>query len=165
MNTTGVVGGSQASASWLMCRIGDRLLAVPLGCVIETMRPLARQDVSGVPEFILGVSLIRGVAVPVIDVAAVLGTPGGPIDRLVTITLDDRVVALAVGAVLGLRTLDEAILHDVPPLLGAVDQNVLAAIGTLDSGLLLVLGTARLVSDQVWAQLDGAVPVTAGAAS
>jgi len=165
MNTTGVVGEAQSPASWLMCRIGDRLLAVPLDCVVETMRPLPRKAVSGLPEFILGVSLIRGAAVPVIDVAAVMGTPGGPVDRLVTITRDDRVLALAVGAVIGVRTLDEAILHDVPPLLGAVDREVLSAIGSLDSGLLLVLGHARLVPDQVWAQVDGAVPVTAGAAS
>jgi purine-binding chemotaxis protein CheW len=158
MNTTGVSSGpvptSTSLGHWLMCRVGDRLLAVPLGCVVETMRPLPLRAFAGAPSFILGVSVIRGAVLPVIDLESVLGVQEARPARFVTIRLDDRIVALAVDAVLGVRTLDDAILHDVPPLLGALDQAVVAAIGTLDSALLLVLGDARLVPEAVWATLD-----------
>jgi len=158
MNTTGVSSApvltSTALGHWLMCRVGDRLLAVPLACVVETMRPLPLRAFAGAPRFILGVSVIRGAVVPVIDVASVLGVQDARPARFVTVRLDDRIVALALDAVLGVRTLDDATLHDVPPLLGALDQAVLAAIGTLDSGLLLVLRDARLVPESVWATLD-----------
>jgi purine-binding chemotaxis protein CheW len=158
MNTTEVAGGpvptTASPAQWLMCRVGDRLVALDLDCVVETMRPLPLQAFTDVPRFVLGISVIRGAVVPVLDVGSVLGVPGARPARFVTIRLDERRVALAVDAVLGIRRLDLAGLHDVPPLLAALDQAALSAIGTLDSGLVLVLGQARLVPDRVWVQLD-----------
>lgn len=152
--SSGRVLTTESPGYWLMCRVGDRLVAVPLGCVMETMRPLPLQAFSGAPSFILGVSVIRGAVMPVIDVALMLGVQGGAPGRFVTIRLDDRAVALAVDEVTGVRILDEATLHDVPALLGALDETALSAIGTLDSWLLLVLGEARLVPEAVWATLD-----------
>src|SRR5690242_5686438 len=135
MNTTEVAGGpvpaSTSPAHWLMCRIGDRLLAVPLVCVVETMRPLPLRAFTGVPRLVLGVAVIRGEVVPVMDVGAVLGVRRTQPTRFVTIRLDDRIVALAVDAVLDVRTLDDAALSDVPPLLGALDGKGLSALGAL----------------------------------
>jgi purine-binding chemotaxis protein CheW len=167
MSATGVSSGPVTSAppgSWLMCRIDDRFLAVPLIHVVETMRPLPLRPVPDVPPFVLGVSVIRGTVVPVLDVGSVLGAPVGRVSRLVTITLEDRLVALAVESVMGIRTLDDTTLIDIPPLLGALDRAVLSAIGTLDSGLLLVLGATRLLSDEIWATLDELSPAEAVAA-
>jgi chemotaxis signal transduction protein len=59
----------------------------------------------------------------------------------------ERRVALAVAQVLGIRTLDSGPL---PPLLRA---DALLAIGTLDSELLLVLNSARLIPDEAWEAL------------
>jgi len=158
MNTSGVSSGQALVASlpgqWLICQTGDRLLAIPLGCVVETMRPLALRAFPGVPRFILGVAVIRGVVVPVIDVQSVLGTADSTPGRFVVLRLDDRTVALAVDLVFGVRSLNDVALHDLPPLLGGLDQEAFTAIGTLDSSLLLVLGEARLVPEAVWARLD-----------
>ena len=62
----------------LMCRSGAYALALPIGDVIETMRPLPIQPVLGVPSYVAGVSLIRGAAVPVVDIARLLGDSTGP---------------------------------------------------------------------------------------
>jgi purine-binding chemotaxis protein CheW len=157
MSATGVSSGpvtSASPASWLMCRVDDRLLAVPLARVVETMRPLPMRPVSGVPSFVLGLSVIRGAPAPVLDVGSVLGAPGGRAGRFVTIRCGPRLVALAVESVLGIRNLADATLVGIPPLIGVLDRTVLSAIGTLDSDLLLVLTEARLVADEVWARLD-----------
>jgi purine-binding chemotaxis protein CheW len=144
----------------LLCRIGDRLLAVPLLNVVETMRPLPVESFPGTSRFILGVATIRGAVVPVIDVEALTGgavavpDPGSDRhDRFVTIAFAGRTVALAVDAVIGVQTLDAATLDALPPLLDSVDRELFAAIGTLDAELLVVLDTAHLVSDSVWAAL------------
>ena len=166
MNTSAVSSEQVPTATspghWLLCQTGDRLLAIGLSCVVETMRPLALRAFPGVPRFILGVAVIRGAVVPVIDVQSMLGNPQSNPARFVTLRLDGRTVALAVDRVFGIRTLDDVAVHDLPPLLGDLDQEAFAAIGTLDSGLLLVLGGARLVPEAVWARLD-ALAATAGA--
>jgi len=158
MNASGVSGEQALTATspghWLICQTGDRLLAIGLGCVVETMRPLALRAFPSAPRFILGVAVIRGAVVPVVDVQSMLGNPESTPARFVTLRLDGRIVALAVDRVCGVRTLDDVALHDLPLLLGGVDQEAFAAIGTLDSGLLLVLGQARLVPEAVWARLD-----------
>jgi chemotaxis signal transduction protein len=108
------------------------------------------------------------VVVPVIDVRSMLEIPGSTPARFVTLRVDGRTVALAVDRVFGVRTLDDVVLHDLPPLLGALDQEAFTAIGTLDSGLLLVLGAARLVPEAAWPRIDelagtlGAEPAAAG---
>lgn len=143
-----------ALSSALICRIGDRLLALPLTAVVETMRPLPVEAFGGTPTFIPGLAMIRGAVVPVVDVRLLLGADqageSAP-ERFVTVSTGHRIVALAVDAVLGLRTLDDVALPALPALLDSAGLEVLSAIGTLDAQLLLVLDRARLVPESVWA--------------
>ncbi len=136
----------------LFCRVGDRLLAIPLAAVVEIMRPLPVQVFAGTAPFVLGVSTIRGAVVPVVDTAALLGLPPDPPTRFVTIVQDERPAALAVSSVIGVQVLDDAGLQELPPLLDSLDLDTVSAIGSLDSGLLLVLDRTRLVPDAVWAR-------------
>jgi purine-binding chemotaxis protein CheW len=154
-----------SSTRCLLCRIGaggegepragERLLAIDLQRVVETMRPLPIEAFPSTASWVLGVSLIRDDVVPVVDVGALLGAPCAPIERFVTIALGPRTVALAVSAVVGVEMLAGDVLAGRPPLLGSVDPEALSAIGALDGELLLALGGARLVPDPVWASLDG----------
>ena len=64
--------------------------------------------------------------------------------------MGERRVALAVGAVIGVRTLPARSLEDLPPLLGGGRARVVEAIAALDSELLLVLQSARLIPETVW---------------
>lgn len=137
----------------LVCRVATRLCALPLAAVAETMRPL---PIAPLPARtpVLGAALIRGGPVPVVDVAAAIGAGSSVPTRFVTVRLNERLVALAVGDVLGVRTLAPGTLQRLPPLLHADDQAV-SAIGSLDHELLVVLETARLLSQDVWEALSG----------
>ena len=129
----------------LLCRVGSRLCALPLQHVLETLRPLPVEPLSGAPEQVLGIALIRGVAQPVVDVARLLGEPDAQVTRYITILVGERRVALAVGAVLGTRPLMKDAWQQLPPLLRHAGQEAVAALGELDAELLLVLDSARLV--------------------
>lgn len=144
------------SPSFLLCRSGPRLCALPLGPVRETMRALPLEAVPGMPPFLSGLAVIRGLPVPVLDLARLLGTPAGAQSgaRYVTLELERRQVALAVDAVLGVRALDGVACAAVPPLLHGAEAGLLAALGTLDAELLLVLQAARLVPEGLWQALD-----------
>ena len=140
-------GPFQGSA--LVCRARTRLCALPLVHVVETMRPLPITPLAGAPPFVRGLSVIRGVPVPVVDLGALLSgsEPASPM-RFVTLRLEDRCVALAVEGVLGIQELPGT-LRSLPPLLAEASAEALSSVGTLDAELLLVLETARLMVDPI----------------
>lgn len=143
------------SASFLLCRSQGYACALPLAHVRETMRALPRQPVPGMPPFVLGVSVIRGQVVPVLDLAALLGAgAAAPGARYVTLDLGARQVALAVEEVAGVRTLPAAAMAEVAPLLRTGDAAMVGALGALDAQLLVVLRAAQLVPAALWTALD-----------
>lgn len=141
----------------MLCKAGNRCCALPVEHVIETLRPLPIEPFREAPEYVPGASVIRGGAVPVVSASALLGAPDTETpQRLVTLRAGPRVVALAVGAVLGVRALDaEELGGGLPPLLGETAGDLASELGALDSALLVVLRGARLVPPEIWEQLDG----------
>jgi purine-binding chemotaxis protein CheW len=135
----------------LVCRVGGRFCALPLAHVVETMRPLLIEPLSAMPRFVSGLSIIRGLPVPVVDAGVLLGTTDCPAPtRFVTLAIEGRHVALAVEAVIGIRQLPAASLGELPPLLREASAEAIAAVGALDASLLVVLRAAHIVPDAVW---------------
>jgi purine-binding chemotaxis protein CheW len=143
-------------APCVLVRAGSWLCALPIGAVAETMRPQPVQVIAGLPEFLRGVAVIRGVPTPVVDLASLLGQEGTPSDasRFVTLKVAERRIALAVGSVVGVRLVDSSTLSDVPPLLRVTSEHVVSAIATLDGELLVFLQSARLLSEETWAAIE-----------
>ena len=128
--------------------------ALPIACVIETMRPLPVQRIDRAPEVVLGAAIIRGVPTPVVDASRLLGAAGGaPPGRFVTLALNGRQVSLAVTTVEGVRVLGQQAFAALPPLLAEADGEAIAAIGALDQELMVLLGGVRLVPESVFAAL------------
>jgi purine-binding chemotaxis protein CheW len=140
----------------LLCRLGSRVCALPLARVSETMRPLPIEPLAGTPPFVLGLSIIRGVPTPVVDIARLVGVADLHPTRLVTVKTGRRPAALAVGAILGVRALSEGQLSAIPPLVREAGADLIAAIGALDAELLLLLETACLIPDSAWRAIEAA---------
>lgn len=139
----------------LICRLQRRLCALPLANVVETMRPLPVNVVPGAPHFVRGLAVVRGAPIPVVDAGRLLGLDGEPPARFVTLTVENgRRIALAVDAVLGIRSIPPEALHELPPLLKQVESDTVSQIGMLDAELLMVLQSARLVPEDFWSRLD-----------
>jgi purine-binding chemotaxis protein CheW len=124
--------------------------ALPLTYVIETMRQLPIEPITGVPCFVLGVSIIRGIATPVVDLGVVLAARQCNGERVVTVRLGERQVALSVDAVLGVRELDSSTVSEMPPLLKGASRGSIETLGTLDEQLLMVLCASWELPDEVW---------------
>lgn len=118
------------------------------------MRVLPITPMPGAPPFVRGVSVIRGVPVPVLDLASIVGARESHPTRFVVVRCAGRPVALAVDAVLDVRALPRESLQELPPILRDGCAEHVALLGTLDAQLLLVLRTARLVPDEVWSVLS-----------
>ena len=165
--TTGTTDVAVASTTCLVCDVGSLMCALPVGHVVEVMRPLPIRHLEDVPPFVLGVALVRGAPAPVVDLAQLLGVTiagarreprASRIGRFVTVAAhgQGRRLSLAVEEVRGIRALTPAALGTLPPLLRAVDARGAGAIGALDDELLLILETTRLLPESVWSSLASA---------
>lgn len=131
----------------LLFRARHRLCAMPAEQVSETMRPLAVEPLAAAGDFVLGLCGIRGMSVPVVDAGALLGVAGrAQPARFVVLRVEDRAVALAVEAVVGVQTVSARTLQELPPLLGEASAALVSSIGAVDGAFLLVLRAARILS-------------------
>lgn len=139
----------------LLVASGSIVSALPVGVVVETMRPLPTEPIRGAPPAVLGLSVIRGEPVPVVDLCRVLGRESSRFPRryVVVKSADDRRAALAVDAVLGIEELDLSQMDALPPLVAGADNDIISAIGWRDQHFLQVLQAGRIVPDEVWSAL------------
>jgi purine-binding chemotaxis protein CheW len=139
----------------LVCRVRRLFVALPLAHVVETMRPLPIDRLSGMPEFVRGVSIVRGAPTPVIDAGKLLGSDDdAATTRFVVLRAAGRVLALSVESVLGVRALAAPESEALPALLAEANPESVAALRVLDQELLVVLRAARIVPESVWSSLE-----------
>ena len=135
----------------LAIRIGVRICGVPISDVVEIMRPLPIEALSGALDAVRGLSVIRGEPVPVIDLGTLLGASSNRVStRFVAIRVGERRVALAVDAVLGIREFAPAVRTQMPPLLSDACTELVEAVGALDTELFMVLKACSIVPETVW---------------
>lgn len=118
------------------------------------MRALPIQPVYGGPRYVVGLCIIRGSPLPVVDVGLLIGERATAAQRLVTVRTGSRIVALAADAVPGIWAFDGLRLDALPPLLRDAATDAIAAVGTLDAELLFLLRTASIVPEGFLEHLD-----------
>jgi purine-binding chemotaxis protein CheW len=127
---------------------------MPIEHVIEIMRALPIEVISGAPSYVLGLCIIRGAPVPVVDTGVLLSGQATRAGRLVAIRAGSRTIALVVETVEGIRAIGPEAFNELPPLLRDAATATIAAIGTLDTDLLFFLRTARIVPDDLLVRLE-----------
>jgi purine-binding chemotaxis protein CheW len=135
--------------SWLLCRAGTHLCAIPLEHVIEILRVLPIDAIAGAPRYVRGLCIIRGAAVPVVDIGLLIGDQATKSERLVTIRTGSRAIALAAETVVGIRAIGTETFNALPPLLRDAASETIAAVGTLDAELLFFLRTTLSVPQEL----------------
>lgn len=131
----------------LICRVQNRLCALPLAALRETLRPLPVQALATPIDNVLGLARVRGESLPVLDLAALLGLADPHPRRWVVLQVGARRAAVAVAEVLGLRTVPAHTLGDLPPLLRDARHAAIEALAWRDAELLAVLDAGRLLPD------------------
>lgn len=145
---------SASNTGFLTLRAAGRHCAIPVAAVIEVLRPLPVEPLAGVPSFLLGLALVRGQPVPVVDLGGVLDQQLRPASRWLHLRLEQRRLALAVEAVGRVEQLAEV---DWQPLPCVFDGEATAAVTQLaerDRYLLTQLNVMRLLSEPLWQRIE-----------
>ncbi|HEX3861004.1 MAG TPA: chemotaxis protein CheW [Stellaceae bacterium] len=141
---------------WLLCRAGTRLCALAITHVVETMRMPPLEPFLEAPDFIAGLAVVHGDAVPVIATAQLLG--GEKEDhpqRLVTIDVGSgRLVALAVTEVIGVHAIASELQRELPTLLRDAAHEAVQALQVRDNELMLFLNGGKLIPESLLDRLD-----------
>jgi purine-binding chemotaxis protein CheW len=139
--------------SWLLCGVGPHRFILPMAEVIETMRLLPMQTIAGAPPLVLGLSVIRGAPVAVVNTALLFGYESPQYTRLVTVRVGESTIALAVESVFTVAVVEADALQQMPPLIG--NDNAVVAMAARDQNLVFLLNAARIVPDEFAASGDG----------
>lgn len=135
----------------LLVRTQAYLCALRVGDVIETLRSLPIVSFSFGPPFLRGVSVVRGIPVPVVDLAILLGRGGADAGhRFVSMRCGARRFCLLVDDVVGVVGMDRMQLEKASPLVSGMVADYVERLGVLDGEVLVALETARLIPEQVW---------------
>ena len=100
---TAAASDESGQTSWLLCRAGTHLCAVPIGDVIEIMRVLPIDAISGAPSYVRGLCIMRGAPVPVVDIGLLVGDQPSRSGRLVAVRAGSRTIAFVVETVESIR--------------------------------------------------------------
>jgi chemotaxis signal transduction protein len=120
----------------LIVALGSERVGLPAEDVRSFARLGACAPLPGAPDVVLGVAMIDGRALPVVDLRAAIGAPlraALPGDRVVVAKIGARRAALRVDAALGFASFDDdelpplRVLADLRVLLSSVDERRLAA--------------------------------------
>ncbi|MET0792355.1 MAG: chemotaxis protein CheW [Polyangiaceae bacterium] len=134
----------------LLCQVGSIVCGLPLEHISETMRPLPIEPLQGMPPFVDGLAVVRGVPVPVVDLARLLGKESEARRmRFVVVRALERAVALAVERVIGVGSLPVS-AQPLPSLLGEANGQFVTAVASLDSRLLVILESGRVLPPSAW---------------
>jgi purine-binding chemotaxis protein CheW len=138
----------------VLVQAGQHLCALPVGAVLETLRPLRLRPLAGAPAGVSGIAVVRGSPVPVVDLAVLVGgaPSASPARRWVMVRCGARAAALAVDSVVGIRALPPGAV--MAPLVAGAAQGALAELRVRDAQLVLVLEASRLVPEGAFEALE-----------
>ena len=139
---------------------GGEVYGIPIEDVSEISLPLPVARLPHVPAHVAGLINLRGVMMPVIDLARVMGLPPGEdagACRLVVVKGDGYQVALRVDEVQGLVRLAESAFRPAPANVARGDAELLDKVAALDDGsMVVVINLRRLLAKTAAAREDAA---------
>lgn len=134
----------------LVCRVRNRLCALPATQISEIMRPLPIERLPGAPPFLLGVAVIRGAPSPVVDLAQLLDERRSKPTYFVATGQGDRRVALTIDGVIGVRPMPHAPSDGFPSVVESAAAGFVASVRVLGRETLVVLSSGKIMPETAW---------------
>ena len=135
-------------------RVGGQLFALDIMSVREIRGWTASTPLPHAPPYVLGMINLRGLVLPVFDLAGRLGLAAGIPDAssvVVVVDVGDRQVGLVVEAVCDILIVGADMLQPAPDVGGAETRSLVQGVLTLKEGIVTILSLTDLVPEMALA--------------
>jgi len=137
--------------------LADEHYGVEIGAVESIIKLQTITRVPHAPQFVEGITNLRGTVLPVIDLRKRFGLPikeATRETRIVVAEMDDTQVGMMVDAVTEVLRVDEEAIEPPSPIVATVDSAFITGIAKLDDGqdgagrLIILLDLAKVLSPE-----------------
>ncbi|MCE1254274.1 MAG: chemotaxis protein CheW [Anaerolineae bacterium] len=131
--------------------LGDENFGVDISAVESIIKMQELTKVPHAPGFVEGVTNLRGIVLPVIDLRKRFGMPkdeGTKDTRIVVTNVDNVKVGMIVDSVSEVLTIPENVVEATPPMISSIDTAFITGIAKLDNRLIILLDLSKVLSSK-----------------
>ncbi|WP_110599389.1 MULTISPECIES: chemotaxis protein CheW [Salinicola] len=148
---TNALANDAASSEYLVFSLGDEEYAVDILKVQEIRGYENVTRIANVPDFIKGVTNLRGVIVPIIDLRLKFHLDkveyGGQ-TVVIVVNVDDRIVGVVVDGVSDVMSLAPDQIKPAPEFGVTLSSDYLSGIGSLEDRMLVLVDIEKLLTHE-----------------
>lgn len=139
----------KSAAEYLTFRLGQEEYGIDILKVQEIRGYESPTRIANVPNFIKGVTNLRGTIVPIIDMRLKFSCPSVNYDAftvVIILNLQHRIVGIVVDSVSDVMGLASDQMRSAPDIESTIDPEAVIGLGALDDRMLILLDIEKLMS-------------------
>ncbi|MDY0268183.1 chemotaxis protein CheW [Trichloromonas sp.] len=143
---------SEQNRQWLTFFLQGEEYAMDIETVNEIIKPREITDIPRVPDFILGIVSLRGIVVPVYDLARRLNLGQvelGAQSRIIVCHHGGGLIGLLVDSIAQVVRLNERKIEAAPAMLSGLDREFIAGIGRYQGRMLILLQLHNVLNPEL----------------
>lgn len=154
MSTTGTdknFGDKNVGSEYLIFTLGSEEYGIEILKVQEIRGYDRVTHIANTPDFIAGVTNLRGVIVPILDLRVKFRLPSAEIDDntvTIVLSLKDRVVGIVVDGVSDVMSLTAEQIKPAPDFSTLLSSKYLLGLGTLEERMIILVDIEKLLNSE-----------------
>ena len=157
MNNVTKLAGEPSGQEFLVFTLGDEEYGIDILKVQEIRGYDQVTRIANTPEFIKGVTNLRGVIVPIIDLRVKFSQPDVEYNDntvVIVLNLEHRVVGIVVDGVSDVLSLTHEQIRPAPEFAVTMSTEYLTGLGALGECMLILVDIEKLLSSEEMALMD-----------
>jgi purine-binding chemotaxis protein CheW len=130
--------------------LADEYFGIDIATVEGIVKMQSITRVPHSPEYVEGITNLRGEVLPVIDLEKRFGIAPHERNRetrIVVVNMDRLKIGMIVSAVSEVLTIDESVIEPAPAIVTTVNSHYITGIARIDSRLVILLDLSLVLSD------------------
>jgi purine-binding chemotaxis protein CheW len=131
--------------------LAEEDFGIDIAAVEGIVKMQAITPIPHAPDYVEGVTTLRGAVLPVIDLKKRFGIKAGEHTRetrIVVVFMGELKVGMIVDAVSEVLTIEDTIIEPTPPMISTVATEFIIGIAKIDTRLVVLLDLAKVLTPQ-----------------